>query len=176
MTISLFDLSVPTFLQTVRAIDVCLEKAVVHCHKTGTDPDKLVNARLFPDMAPFFFQIECIDNYSVWGLDAIRGGVFNPPDLAGPVPFSALQARISGTEAALATLTPEEVNAWSGKKLDMQIHTDPQTTAFVAETYLLSFLLPNFYFHAVTAYDILRAQGVPIGKRDFEGQLRSSRR
>ncbi|GHC45721.1 DUF1993 domain-containing protein [Neogemmobacter tilapiae] len=174
MTVSFFDLGVPTFLQTVRSVGVCLDKATVHCRETGTDPDELVSARLFPDMAPFFFQIECIDNYSVWGLDAIRGSVFNPPDLVGPVPFRALQARISGTEAALTNLTPEEVNAWSGKKLDMQIHTDPQKTAFVAETYLLSFLLPNFYFHAVTAYDILRAQGVPIGKRDFEGQLRSN--
>jgi hypothetical protein len=172
MTISLFDLSVPTFLQTVRAIGGCLDRAMTHCSEVGSDPDDLVEARLFPDMAPLFFQIECVDNYSVWGLDAIRHGAFIPPDLVGAVAFTELRMRISKTEAALEELMPEEVNAWSGKKLDIQIHVNPSATTFTAETYLLSFLLPNFYFHAVTAYDILRARGVPLGKRDFEGQLR----
>ena len=176
MTISLFDLSVPTFLQTVRAMGVCLDKTITHCSAVGLAPDDLVNARLFPSMAPFFFQIECIDNYSVWGLDAMRHGAFNPPDLIGTVPFNALQTRIGKTAAALMEFEPDEVNAWSGKKLDIQIHVDPQTSAFTSETYLLTFLLPNFYFHAVTAYDILRTQGVPIGKRDFEGQLRIASR
>lgn len=174
MTTSLFDLSVPTFLQTVRAIGGCLDKAITYCSEAGIDPDDFVEARLFPDMAPFFFQIECVDNYSVWGLDALRQGVFNPPDLVGVVAFNELQNRISKTELALEAFQPDEVNAWSGKKLDMQIHTNPQKTAFTSETYLLSFLLPNFYFHAVTAYDILRTQSVPIGKSDFEGQLRKS--
>ena len=173
MTISLFDLSVPTFLQTVRAIGGCLDKAVAYCSEAEIDPDDLVKARLIPDMAPFYFQIECVDNYSVWGLDAIRNGAFNPPDLVGEVAFSELQSRISKTELQLEALQPDEVNAWSGKTLDMQIHVDPLTKSFTPETYLLSFLLPNFYFHAVTAYDILRARGVPIGKSDFEGQLRN---
>ncbi|WP_050523336.1 DUF1993 domain-containing protein [Pseudorhodobacter wandonensis] len=172
MTTSLFDLSVPTYLQTVRAIGLCLDKAVVHCSEVGIDPDDLVEARLVSDMAPFWFQIECVDNYSVWGLDAIRQGAFNPPELVGAIPFSGLRSRIAKTEAALAEFVPAEVNAWSGKKLDMQIHTNPQRSAFRSETYLLSFLLPNFYFHAVTAYDILRTRGVPIGKVDFSGQLR----
>jgi hypothetical protein len=172
MATSLFDLSVPTYLQTVRSIGVCLDKAVVHCSEVGLDPDDLVEARLVSDMAPFWFQIECMDNYSVWGLDAIRHSAFTPPDLVGVIPFRELRSRIAKTEAALAKFKPDEVNAWSGKKLDMQIHTNPHTSAFTSETYLLSFLLPNFYFHAVTAYDILRTRGVPIGKSDFEGQLR----
>lgn len=176
MTTSLFDLSVPTYLQTVRAIGVCLDKAVVHCSEVGIDPDDFVEARLVSDMAPFWFQIECVDNYSVWGLDAIRHGTFNPPDLVGVIPFNGLQSRIAKTAAALAEFKPDEVNAWSGKRLDMQVHTNPQTSSFTPETYLMSFLLPNFYFHAVTAYDILRTQGVPIGKSDFEGQLRVDRR
>lgn len=171
MTISLFDLSVPTYLQMVRSIGVCLDKAVVHCSEVGIDPDDFVEARLVSDMAPFWFQIECVNNYSVWGLDAIRHSAFNPPDLVGVIPFNELRSRIAKTEAALAEFKPDEVNAWSGKKLDMQIHTNPQTSAFTSEKYLLSFLLPNFYFHAVTAYNILRTRGVPIGKSDFEGQL-----
>lgn len=176
MTTSLFDLSVPTYLQTVRSIGVCLDKAVAHCLAVGNDPDDFVEARLVSNMAPLWFQIECVDNYSVWGLDAIRHAAFNPPSLVGMIPFRELRGRIARTEAALAEFKPDEVNAWSGKKLDMQVHTNPETSAFSSETYLLSFLLPNFYFHAVTAYDILRARGVPIGKSDFEGQLRVDRR
>jgi len=172
MTTSLFDLSVPTYLQTVRSIGACLDNAVVHCSETGIDPDDFVEASLVSDMAPFWFQIECVDNYSVWGLDALRHGAFNPPDLVGAIPFSELRSRVARTEAALLEFKPDEVNACSGKHLNMQVHTNPQTSAFTSETYLLSFLLPNFYFHAVTAYDILRTRGVPIGKSDFEGQLR----
>ncbi|XWN33613.1 MAG: DUF1993 domain-containing protein [Devosia sp.] len=172
MMFSLFDLSVPTFLQTVRAIRGCLDVATNHCSENAIDPDDFVRARLIEDMAPLHFQIECVDNYSVWGLDAIRRGAFNPPDLVGAIPFSELQARTTETEAALAKFEPDEVNTWSGKKLDMKIHVNPQISAFTSETYLLSFLLPNFYFHAVTAYDILRTRGVPLGKRDFEGELR----
>ena len=89
------------------------------------------------------------------------------------VPFAALQARVAGAEAALEALTPAEVNAWSGKHLDVLIdHVSPERLPFTSEAFLLSFLLPNFHFHAVTAYDILRMQGVPLGKRDYEGRLR----
>lgn len=173
MSVSYFDLSVPTFLQTVVAVGVWLDKASKHCSANGWDADDLVSARLTEDMAPLFFQIECVDNYSVWGLDAVKQGVFNPPALEGVVPFERLQERIANTEAVLKDLNSQEVDTLSGKELDMQIHTNPSKSPFTAETYLLSFLLPNFYFHAVTAYDILRTQGVPIGKTDFEGQLRS---
>lgn len=176
MVTTLFDMSVPTFLQTVRAVSGFLGKASAHCEASGADPDDLVTARLFPDMAPFWFQIECIDNYSVWGIKAMRTGAWTPPDLAQVVPFADLKARMAGTEAALEAFRPDEVNAWSGKELDIGItHVSPQPTAFTSETFLLSFLVPNFYFHAVTAYDILRTRGVPVGKRDYEGQLRTRR-
>jgi hypothetical protein len=174
MATTLFDMSVPTFLQTARAVSAYLEKAAAHCDATGVDPNDLVTARLYPDMAPFWFQIECVDNYSVWGIDAIRTGTWTPPDLAQVVPFADLRARIAQTESALQAFNPDEVNACSGKELEIQItHVSALPTAFTSETFLLSFLLPNFHFHAVTAYNILRTRGVPIGKRDYEGQLRT---
>lgn len=174
MATSLFDMSVPTFLQTVKAVGGFLDRAITHCQQTGTDPDDFVNTRLFPDMAPFFFQIECVDNYSVWGLEAMRSGAFAPPDLVGMVPFADLQARIAQTEVALNAFTPDEVNGWAGKELNLILeHISPRPTALTSETFFLSFLLPNFHFHTVTAYDILRTRGVPIGKRDYEGQLRT---
>ena len=174
MATSLYDLSVPTFLQTVRAVRGFLDRAALHCAKTGGSPDTFVEARLVPDMAPFHFQIECVANYSVWGLEAMRTGAFDCPPLAGAVPFADLQARIAQAEIALEAFTPDEVDAWSGKALDLLItHVSPRPLALTSETFLLSFLLPNFHFHAVTAYDILRSRGVPIGKRDYEGQLRT---
>jgi hypothetical protein len=94
-----------------------------------------------------------------------------PPALIGPVPFADLQVMIGKAEATLETFTPEEVNSWAGKDLDLQI--GPRRLAFTSETLTLSFSLPNFHFHAVTAYDILRARGVPLGKRDYEGRLRT---
>ena len=184
MAISLYDLSVPTFLQTLRAVGTFLDRAVMHCAEQGTDPNEFVNARLYYDMAPFHFQVEAACHHSVWGVEALRTGAFNPPALVGPVPFTDLQAMISNAQAALEAFTPDEVNGWSGKELDIELHRplnendawrpwDPRTLAFTAETFLLSFSMPNFHFHAVTAYDILRSRGVLIGKRDYEGRLRN---
>ena len=101
----------------------------------------------------------------------MKTGVFAPPALVGPVPFADLQAMIGKAETALEAFTPDEVNGWAGKDLDVQI--GPRSLAFTSETFILSFSMPNFYFHTVTAYDILRSKGVPIGKQDYEGQLRT---
>jgi len=171
MATSLYELSVPTFLQTVKAIEGFLDLAVRHCTETRSDPDDFVHARLFDDMAPFHFQIEAAWHHSVWGLEAVKTGVFAPPALVGPVPFADLQAMIGKAEAALEAFAPDEVNSWAGKDLDLQI--GPRRLSFTSETLILSFSLPNFYFHAVTAYDILRMRGVPLGKRDYEGRLRT---
>jgi len=168
---SLYELSVPTFLQTMRAMAGFLDRALMHCMETGADPDGFVQARLFDDMAPFHFQIEAAWHHAVWGLEAARTGVFAPPALVGPVRFTDLRAMINKAERSLEAFNPGEVNSWSGKHLDLQI--GPRRLAFTSENLILSFSLPNFHFHAVTAYDILRSQGVPIGKRDYEGQLRT---
>ena len=168
---SLYDLTVPTFLQTVSAVGGFLDRAATHCAETGADPEDFVDARLFDDMAPFHFQVECVAHHSVCALEAMKNGAFAPPALVGPVPFADLRAMITQAEAALKALTPDEVNSWSGKDLDLQI--GPRRLAFTAETFFLSFSLPNFHFHAVTAYDILRTRGVPLGKRDYEGRLRT---
>ena len=172
MATSFYDLSVPTFLQTVSAVGGFLDRAARHCAETGADPDDFVNARLFEDMAPLHFQIEAAWHHAVWGLEAARTGAFTPPALVGPAPFADLRAMIDEAERTLEALTPEDVNSWAGRDLDLQI--GPRRLAFTSETLILSFSLPNFHFHAVTAYDILRSRGVPLGKRDYEGRLRTS--
>lgn len=187
VTTSLYDLSVPTFLQTVRAVAGFLDRAAIHCAETGADPDDFVNARLFDDMAPFHFQIEAAWHHSVWGIEALKTGAFTPPALVGPVPFADLRAMMGKAETALEAFTPNEVNSWAGKALNITLHRPldendrswrpwaPRQHAFSPETFILSFSLPNFHFHAVTAYDILRSRGVPLGKRDYEGRLRTRR-
>jgi hypothetical protein len=171
MTTSLYDLSVPTFLQTVSAVAGFLDRAASHCEENGTDPNALVDARLFPDMAPFHFQIEALTHHAVWGVEALIKDVFDPPPLIGSMPFADLQAMVRRAETALEAFTPDEVNPCAGKELDLQI--GPRRLVFTTETFILSFSLPTFHFHAVTAYDILRTRGVPIGKRDYEGRLRT---
>ena len=171
MATSLYDLSVPTYLQTMSAMAGFLDCAAKHCAETGANPDDFMGARLIADMAPFHFHAEVVPHHSVSALEAVKTGVFDPPGLRGAIPFADLQASITEAEAALKAFTPDEVNSWAGKELDFQI--GPRRLRFTSETFFLSFSLPNFYFHAVTAYDILRTRGVPLGKRDYEGQLRT---
>jgi hypothetical protein len=182
---TLYDLSVPTFLQTVRAVGGLLDRTTKHYADTGADLEEVVKARLVPDMAPFHFQIETLKNHAVWGLEAAKTGVFAPPPLVGAMPFADLRAMVGQAVTALEALSPGEVNSWSGKNLDIEIFqpldVDNATTsswvsrtlALTPETFLLSYSLPNFYFHAVTAYNILRTRGVPLGKFHYQGQLRT---
>ena len=171
MSISLYDLSVPTFLQTANALAGVLDRTVEHCAKTGDDPDDFLEDRLIDDMAPLHFQVEAAWHHAVWGLEAARTGAFAPPALVGAVSFGDLQRMMDKARRALEAFDPDEVNSWERKELDLQI--GPRKLAFTAETLILSFSIPNFYFHVVTAYDILRMRGVPIGKRDYEGRLRT---
>lgn len=171
MAMTFYDLSVPTFLQTVKAVGDFLDRAVRHCAETGTEPDAFVESRLIADMAPFHFQIEAAWHHAVWGLEAARTGAFTPPALVGPVPFADLRAMMAKAQSTLEAYSPDEVNGWAGRDLDLRI--GPRRLSFTSETLILSFSLPNFHFHAVTAYDILRMRGVPLGKRDYEGQLRT---
>lgn len=187
MAMSLYDLSVPAFLQTVRAMAGFLDRAIAHCAETGADPDDFVDARLHPDMAPFHFQVEAACHHSVWGVLTLKTGSFAPPALVGPVPFAELRAMIGKAVSALEAFTPDEINGWTGRMLDITLHRPldeddrswapwaPRQHAFTPEAYILSFALPNFHFHAVTAYDILRSRGVPLGKRDYEGRLRNQK-
>jgi uncharacterized protein len=158
MATSLYDLSVPTFLQTVRAVAGLLQRAAKHCAETSTDPNDFAHARLIADMAPFHFQIEALSHHSVWGLEAVKTGVFAPPALIGAMPFAGLRALVDEAIAALEALTPAEVNSWAGKALNITLHRPldendrswrpwaPRQHAFTSETFLLPFRCPTFIF------------------------------
>ena len=169
MAFSLYDASVANYLQTLGAIAGILDRSLTHFREKGIDPETIVEARLSPDMLPFRFQIISVAQHSRGAIEGVQQGLFNPPSFKTPYDFAGLQGLIAQTREALTAWTPEAVNALGGK--DVIFALGDRKLPFVAEGFLMSFSLPNFYFHATTAYDILRTNGVPLGKRDFMGRL-----
>ena len=172
MATSLYDMSVASYLQTVAAVAGYLDKSLSFCREKDINTSDIVETRLFADMLPFRFQIVSVAHHSLGAVEGIKRGVFAPPQM-GALDYPGLQRLISDTVTGLQTLSPTEVNALEGS--DMVFKMRDREIPFTAEGFVLSFSLPNFYFHATTAYDILRTKGVPLGKRDFLGQLRLKR-
>lgn len=170
MALSLYDLSIPSYLQTLGAVSGFLEKGAAFCAASGKDTADLVSTRLIADMLPLRFQIISVAQHSRGAIEGAMQGLFGPPSDPGTADYKTLQALVAETREALSKVTPEAVNALQGK--DMIFQLGKNQLPFVVEDFILSFSLPNFYFHAATAYDILRSQGVPLGKRDFLGKLR----
>lgn len=170
MAISLYEASVLNYLQTLGAVSGYLQKGLTHCRDNDIDPEQIVETRIYPDMLPFRFQIQSVVHHSAGAIEGMKKGLFRPPADLPPHDYAALQAMVGDTHAALAKLSPGDVNAMAGAEVifEYREHKLP----FTAEGFLLSFSLPNLYFHATTAYDILRAKGVPLGKRDYLGTLR----
>jgi uncharacterized protein len=170
MATSLYDLSVACFLQTLGGVSGYLEKGLAHCREHKIDPNEIVEARLFADMHPFRFQVLSVANHSAGAVAGVKKGLFLPPGESPPLDYAGLQKVVADARAALQAETPATVNACEGKDVIFQI--GDRKLPFTAEGFLLSFSLPNFHFHATTAYDILRSKGVKIGKRDYLGQMR----
>jgi hypothetical protein len=170
MALSLYEVTVPSFAQVIEALSGVLKKGEAHALEKGMRPDDWVSARLFSDMAPLSFQVKQAAHHSVGAIEATKKGVFSPDLTPPPGTFAELQAVVAETLAALAAYTPAEINALEGR--DTRFQLGERVMPFTAEDFLLSFSLPNFYFHATTAYDILRHNGVPLGKRDYMGRPR----
>ena len=121
-------------------------------------------------MAPLSFQIVSVAHHSVNAIEGVKRGVFGPPSAKPPTDYAGLQRMVADAKTALEALNPADVDACAGKDVTFQM--GDFKIPFTAETFILSFSLPNFYFHATTAYDLLRMKGAPFGKRDFLGALR----
>lgn len=169
MAISLYEISVGRYLQTAGAVEGFLARGLAHCGDVGVDPETLLTARLAPDMLPLAFQCASVAHHSLGAIKGVMAGAFGPPSGA-PGTYAEAQALITDTIAALKDLDPAEIDALAGK--DVTFSVGSLKLPFAAEGFLMSFSLPNFYFHAATAYDILRANGVPLGKRDFMGAMK----
>jgi hypothetical protein len=169
MAFSLYDATVANYLQILGAIGVSLEKSLAHFRDKGVEPAEIVEARLAPDMLPLRFQIVSVAHHSRGAMEAAKNGAFVPPSGKPDLDYASLQALVAEARNELAALTPEAVNALIGR--DVSFKLGDRALPFTAEGFLMSFSLPNFFFHATTAYDILRHKGAPLGKRDFLGKL-----
>jgi len=170
MSTSLYEMSVASYLQTIAAVTGFLDKGLAFCTSNKIDPNDMVEARLAADMLPLRFQIVSVAHHSLGAIEGVKQGLFAPPGKTEPLDYQGLQKLVAETGESLRRLGREEVDALAGRHVDFQIRD--RKVPFTAENFLLSFSLPNFYFHATTAYDILRSKAVPLGKRDFLGQLR----
>jgi uncharacterized protein len=173
MPFSFYDAVVPTNLQTLAAIDALIGKAEAFCTEHGRAEADLIDARLAPDMLPFGYQVKCCVTHSVGAIEGAKSGSFSPDMSAWPTDFAGLHALLQG---AIATLNGIERDAFDALvDGDTQFLFGETRIPFTGANFLLSFSQPNFFFHAATAYAILRAQGVKLGKRDFLGMLRMKR-
>ena len=170
MAFSLYEAIIPSYRQTLGAIGGLLGKAEAYCDAQKLAAEDLIQARLAPDMLPFAYQVKSTAVHSLGAIEVLRKGVFSPDMTPPPQTFLALKSKIADALAALETIDAAEVDSYLGR--DMRFAFGERQINFTAENFLLSFSQPNFYFHATTAYDILRWKGLPLGKRDFMGQLR----
>lgn len=167
MSISMYQVSVPTFMHTLKALSGVLDKAAGHAEAKGIDPTVLLGSRLYPDMFPLTRQVQ-IATDNAKGPAARLAGVEPPKYEDNETSFPELQARITKTIAYLQDLKAEQIDGSEDRQIVLQMRAGP--LEFKGQSYLLHFALPNFYFHVTTAYDILRHNGVEIGKKDFMGR------
>ncbi|MDX3898908.1 MAG: DUF1993 domain-containing protein [Sphingobium sp.] len=173
MPLSLHALAVPPFRQMLGSILHLLDKAEAHCATHGVAPETLIDARLADDMQPFAYQVKSTVVHSAGAIEGLKAGIFRPDMTTPPDSFAALRERVQGALDRLAAYDPAEIDGLEGG--DMRFAFGESHIDFVAEDFLLSFSFPNFFFHVTTAYDILRAQGVAIGKRDYIGRFAKKR-
>ena len=170
MPFSLYDAVVPSNVQILKAIDALLDKAEAFCKEQGRTEADLIDARLAPDMLPFGYQVKSCAAHSIGGIEGVKAGSFSPDMAPWPTDFASLHKVLQGAVASLTAMDRDAIDALAEN--DTQFAFGETKLPFTGANFLLSFSQPNFYFHATTAYAILRAQGVKLGKRDFMGMPR----
>ncbi len=172
MAISLYDVSVTNYLQVLTAMEGILEKGSTYCQENDISLDDIVGTQLIEDMLPFRFQGISVVHHSLGSIKGVLSGEFLPPDGYGEPDYVGIQKLVTDARQELEGISRESVDAREGQPVAFKI--GGRELPFTAENFVFSFSLPNLFFHATTAYDILRMKGAPLGKRDFLGQLRLS--
>ncbi len=167
MTASLFDTSVPVFQQMLGGLSTVLSKAQAHVEARKIEPDALLQARLFPDMFPLLRQVRVACDFAN-SVSARLAGVDVPSDEHKELSFADLQARITKTLAFINGLAPVQFEGSASREVITQAGT-PKEKRFTGSSYLLNYGLPHFFFHVTSAYNILRHNGVEVGKKDYIG-------
>lgn len=167
MTTSLFDIAVPVFNQMLGGLRGVLDKAQAHAESRHIEPGALLQARLFPDMFPLLRQVRVACDFAR-SVSARLAGVEVPAYDDDEVGFADLQARIDKTLAFINGLTPAQFEGSATREIVTQAGT-PKEKRFTGSSYLLNYGLPHFFFHVTTAYNLLRHNGVEVGKKDYIG-------
>ena len=166
MALTMYQASAPRFVNTLKNLSAVLDKAQAHAEAKKIDPLVLTSSRLYPDMFALARQVQVACD-TAKGAVARLAGVDVPKHEDTEQSIAELKARIDKTIAFIDGVKPAQIDGSEDK--DLTIKLGPREVNWKGMQYLLGFALPNFYFHVVTAYDILRHNGVEIGKRDFIG-------
>jgi hypothetical protein len=167
MTVSMYKISVPVFVQFLTSLGVILDKAAAYCEAKKIDPAALLNTRLFPDMFPLQRQVRAASDHAINATAHLAG--------AEPLAFANTEASIADLKERLVraiefvrSFTPAQIDGSEDMPIKITFPSGA-TREFTGQSLLLNNSLPNFFFHCTTAYDILRHCGVELGKRDFLG-------
>jgi hypothetical protein len=166
MTISMYQASAPIFLQFLTSLSAVLDKAAAHAEAKKIDPAVLLNTRLYPDMFPLVRQVRAATDHALSACGRLAG--LEPPTFTNTESsIPELNDRITKAIAFIQAIKPADIDGTEDKEVTFKLPSGERK--FTGQSLLLNFSLPNFYFHATTAYDILRHCGVELGKRDFMG-------
>ena len=166
MTISMYQASVPRFVNILGNLSNILDKAQAHVDAKKLDPVTLTTYRLFPDMLPMTAQVQIACD-GAKGVVARLAGVEAPVHEDNEKTLAELKDRIAKTITFLQTVKPEQIDGTEEKEI--VIKRGDKETRFDGLSFLLGRAIPNFYFHVTTTYNILRHNGVEIGKSDYLG-------
>jgi hypothetical protein len=166
MSLSMYKASAPVFVRGLRVMANLLRKAEAHAEEHGLVPEVLLSARLAEDMMPLTAQVQRASDTSKLSIERLTG-VASPKFPDEETSFAQLQERVANTIAYIASVS--EASFAGSEEREVALNFGAYQPTFHGEGYLLTFALPNFYFHLVTLHDILRNQGVKVGKIDFLG-------
>jgi hypothetical protein len=163
----LYDLAIAPMQRALRNLDAIVGKAEAYAAADETlDPATLIQARLFPNMRPFVFQIRTATD-TAKGAAARLAGREIPSWADDEATFADVHARLRKGIDYLGGVKPQDLDGAAERPIELKL--GPNTVRFTGASYVSNFVLPNFFFHVTTAYNILRHNGVPLGKRDFLG-------
>src|SRR5262245_26584592 len=168
MSLSMYQASIPAFVQMLNNISAIMDKAETNARSREIDPEVLLNYRLAPDMLPFIRQIQIAADLAK-GAAARLAGLEVPKYDDIEKTFADLKARLAKTATFVQSFKPSEIDGSEDREINLKL--GEHTMSFKGQPYLVHFVMPNFYFHCTTAYDILRHCGVELGKRDFIGTI-----
>jgi hypothetical protein len=166
MSISMYESSIPVLIRNLNNLSAFLVKAANHASEKDIDGGVLASSRLFPNMLPLTSQIQIACDVSK-GAAARLSGIEAPSYEDNEASFEELQTRIAKTVKFLESIPAEKIDGSEEKEITLK--AGPTEFKFSGKTYVQNFVLPNVYFHATTAFNILRHNGVEIGKMDFLG-------